>query len=165
DKDIQTDQLSIEPRYRDGYRKEDFIGYFVRNTLAVTIADPKRLEAIVTEALDAGVNYIHGIDFQTTEYKKYREQAREMALLAAKEKAEKMAATLGQTIGRPLQISESYSGSPMGYWSGWGRGRAGGMSQNVMQNIPSDGGDITGSVALGKIAIRAGVSVTFQLTD
>ena len=66
-----------------------------------------------------GVNYIHGIDFQTTEFKKYREQARELALKAAKEKADKMAAVLGQSVGAPIQINESYSGSPWWYWSSW----------------------------------------------
>ncbi len=164
DKDIQTDHLSIEPRYRNGFGKEDFLGYFVRNSIAVTITDPARVDELVSEVLDAGVNYIHGIDFQTTELKTHRERAREMALAAAREKAEKMAAALGQRIARPLQISEQHMGSPWGYWSGWGRGRSSGMSQNVMQNI-SSGGDITGTVALGKIGIRAAVRVTFVLTN
>lgn len=165
DRDIQTDHLSIEPRYSNGYSKEDFLGYFVRNSIAVTITDPARVDDLVSEVLDAGVNYIHGIDFQTTELKAHRERAREMALAAAREKAEKMAAALGQRISRPLQISEQHTGSPWGYWSGWGRGRSSGMSQNVMQNIPSGGGDITGTVALGKIGIRAAVRVTFFLTN
>lgn len=163
DKNIQTDHLSIEPRYKDSYRKEDFLGYFVRNTLAVTITDVKKVEEIITRVLEVGVNYIHGIDFQTTEFKKYREQARELALLAAKEKAEKMTAVLGARIGGPLRINENYSGSPMSYWSGWGHGRAGGMSQNVMQNIPGGTSEISETVALGKISIRAAVGVTFSL--
>ena len=32
-KNVQTDYLSIEPRYDDNYNKKNFIGYFVRNTL------------------------------------------------------------------------------------------------------------------------------------
>ena len=113
-----------------------------------------------------GVNYIHGIDFQTTEFKKYREQARELALKAAKEKAEKMAAVLGQSVGAPIQISESYSGSPWWYWSswsGWGYGRNQSMAQNVIENVPGDSGEISETVALGKISIRAAVTVTFEL--
>jgi uncharacterized protein YggE len=165
DKDIQTDHLSIEPRYKDSYRKEEFIGYFVRNSFAVTITKAENVEKLVTTVLEAGVNYIHGIDFQTTEFAKHREQARALALAAAKEKARKMAAVLDMRIGAPLQINENYSGSPWGYWSGWGGGRSAGMSQNVMQNIPSDASGISGSVALGKIAIRASVGVTFALTE
>lgn len=164
DKEIQTDHLSIEPRFRDSsYSKEGFIGYFVRNTLVVTLGDVGQVEELVTRTLQAGVTHIHGIQFETTEFKKYREQARELALKAAREKAEKMAAVLGQTVGTPVQIGEGYSGSY--YHSGWwGGSRHSVMSQNMIQNVdPGGGGEGGESVALGKIAIRANVTVTFLL--
>lgn len=162
-KDIQTDRLSIEPRYRgNNYTKDDFVGYFVRNSLVVTLKNSERLEDLITKVLDAGVTHIHGIDFQTTEFKKHRERARELALLAAKEKAQKMAAVLGQKIGAPLQITES--GSPSWYYSGWG-GRQGGMSQNAVQNVAGDGAAPTETIALGKIGIRTNVQVVFALKE
>jgi uncharacterized protein YggE len=166
DKDIQTDYLSVEPRYDDNYEKKDFIGYFIRNTFVVTLSDPEKVEDLVTTVLQSGVNYIHGINFQTTEFKKYREQARELALNAAKEKAEKMAGALGQFIGDPLQINEGYGGSNWWYynsWSGWGSGRSNMMSQNVVQNISTDSDQISETIALGKISIKANVTVTFEL--
>jgi uncharacterized protein YggE len=166
ERDIQTDYLSIEPRWKSEYRKEDFLGYFVRNTVVVTLTDAAKVEKLVTEVLQAGVNYIHGIDFQTTEFKKYREQARELALKAAKEKADKMAAVLGQSVGAPIQINESFGGSPWWYWSnwsGWGYGRNQGMSQNVVQNVQGGSSEISDTIALGKISIRAAVAVTFEL--
>lgn len=168
DKDIQTDHLSVEPRYDDNYEKKDFIGYFIRNTFVVALSDPYKVEDLVTTVLQAGVNFIHGINFQTTEFKKYREQARELALNAAKEKAEKMAGALGQFIGDPLQITEGYGGSDWWYynsWSGWGYGRSNTMSQNVMQNIPSNSDQISETIALGKISIKANVTVTFELKN
>jgi len=164
EREIQTDYLSIEPSY--GYRKEDVLGYFVRNTIVVTLTDAAKVEKLITDVLQAGVNYIHGIDFQTTEFKKYREQARELALKAAKEKADKMAAVLGQSVGAPIQINESYGGSPWWYWSswsGWGYGRNQGMSQNVVQNVQGGSSEISDTIALGKISIRAAVAVTFEL--
>lgn len=167
DKDIQTDHLSIEPRYDSNYEKKNFIGYFVRNTFVVTVAEPDKIENLVTGVLQSGVNYIHSINFQTTEFKKYREQARELALNAAKEKAEKMAGALGQLIGNPIQISEGYGGSNWWYyssWNGWGSGnRSNYMSQNVMQNIGSGTGEISETIALGKISIKASVNVIFEL--
>jgi uncharacterized protein len=166
ERDIQTDYLSIEPRWKSEYRKEDFLGYFVRNTIVVTLTDAAKVEKLVTEVLQTGVNYIHGIDFQTTEFKKYREEARELALKAGKEKAEKMAAVLGQSVGAPIQINESYGGSPWWYWSswsGWGYGRNQSMAQNVIENVPSSSGEISETIALGKISIRAAVTVTFEL--
>ncbi len=169
DKDIQTDYLSIEPRYDDNYEKKNFIGYFVRNTFVVTLTEPDKVEDLVTGVLQSGVNYIHNINFQTTEFKKYREQARQLALNAAKEKAEKMAGALGQLIGDPIQINEGYGGSNWWYyssWNSWGYGsRSNYMSQNVMQNIESGTGEISETIALGKISIKANVSVTFELKN
>jgi uncharacterized protein len=166
EKEMQTDHLSIEPRWKSEYRKEDFIGYFIRNTLVVTLTDAAKVEELVTRVLQAGVNYIHGIDFQTAEFKKYREQARELALRAAKEKADKMAAVLGQSVGAPIQINENYDGSPWRYWSswsGWGYSRNQGMIQNVIQNVQGGSGEMSETIALGKISIRASVAVTFEL--
>jgi uncharacterized protein YggE len=168
DKDVQTDYLSIEPRYGDNYEKRNFIGYFVRNTFVATIANPDEVEKLVTAVLQSGVTHIHYINFQTTEFKKYREQARELALNAAKEKAEKMAATLGLSVGNPIQIGEVYGGSNWWYyssWNSWGYGRSNIMSQNVMQNIESGMGEISETIALGKISIKASVNVTFELKN
>lgn len=165
---IQTDQLSIEPRW--GYeRQRVFLGYFVRNSIVVTLTDPERVEAVVTKALESGVNFIHGVDFQTTQFKQHREEARELALKAAREKAEKMAAVLGQSVGRPLQIQDNGPGGWMGYWSswnfgGWGSGRDSGMSQNVLSN-QGPSGEMVDNLALGQISIRAQVNVTFELAQ
>jgi uncharacterized protein YggE len=165
-KNVQTDYLSIEPRYDDNYNKKNFIGYFVRNTFVVTISEPGKVEDLVTKVLQSGVNYIHRIDFQATEFKKYREQARELALKAAKEKAEKMAEVLGQAVGNPIQISEGYAGANWWYyssWNGWGSGRYSQMSQNVIQNINNSSEQISETMALGKISIKANVTVVFEL--
>lgn len=166
DKDIQTDYLSIEPRYTDSYERKNFIGYFVRNTIVVTLTKADKVENLVTDMLQSGVNYIHNINFQTSEFKKYREQARELALNAAKEKAEKMAGALGQTVGNPVYINEGYTGSDWWYynsWSGWGYGRSDVMSQNVVQNIQGSPDQISETIALGKISIKATVNITFEL--
>jgi|OpeIllAssembly_1097287.scaffolds.fasta_scaffold66724_2 hypothetical protein len=169
EKDIQTDYLSIEPRYNDNYNKKDFIGYFVRNTFVVTLKEASKVEDLVTKVLQSGVNYIHGVQFQSTEFKKYREEARELALKAAKEKAIKMAGTLGLTIGDPIMITEGYGGGGSWYyssWTGWGYGYgygSGSMNQNVTQNIAGGSGEISETIALGKISIQASVNVTFEM--
>ncbi len=168
--DIHPFMLSRwKKEYREGkseYRKDDFIGYFVRNAVVVTLADVSKVEEVITQTLQAGVNYIHGIDFQTTELRKYREQARELALKAAKEKADKMATVLGESVGKPIQINELSGGSPWWYWSSWSRwgwGRSQGMSQYNVQADRDGSGEITDSIALGKLTIKANVSVTFEL--
>ena len=51
EKEIQTDHLSISPRYKDDYRKEDFLGYFVRNAFVVTLAETAKVEELATRVL------------------------------------------------------------------------------------------------------------------
>jgi uncharacterized protein YggE len=116
------------------------------------------------DALATGIVYLNGVDFQTKELRKFREQARELALKAAREKADKMAAALGEKAGRPIQISDGGSGWwHFSSWSGrFGRG-GGGMSQNVVQDAGAGGGDALETIALGTIGIRANVSATFEL--
>jgi len=162
EKNIQTDHLSIEPRYKSGYSKKDFIGYFVRNTISATLTQPDKLETLITGVLTAGVTHIHGITFATTQFKKHREQARKLALEAAREKGKKMAAVLGKKIGDPIQINEHRQYSPYyGGWGGYGRGQA--MSQNVAQNRSGQADDMTDTIALGKISVRGSVTVVFNL--
>jgi hypothetical protein len=48
-------------------------------------------------------------------------------------------------------------------WNGWGYGRSNMMSQNVIQNIESNPGEISETIVLGKISIKANVTVTFEL--
>ena len=168
DKDVQTDYLSIEPRYKDYNQMDQPIGYVTRNMFVVTLADPAKVESLISQMLEVGVNRVNGVEFQTTEFKQHRESARELALRAAREKAEKMATVLGCTIGKPLAINETHGGGSWYFssWSGWGYGRSSsGMSQNVIQDTRGSGGEDPQSMALGKISIRAGVSVTFELKD
>jgi uncharacterized protein len=171
-KAIQMDHLSVEPTYdtREHHWLRALDGYVVRNAFVVTITDVSLLDRVVSDSLKSGVNYIHNVDFQTTELRKYRDQARQLALKAAREKAKDMAAVYGQGIGKPLQINENagYGGSSYHYWSwcGWGGGgRDYGMSQNSMVNAPGSSGSGEDSVVVGKIAIRANVNVVFELKD
>ena len=56
---IQTDYLGIEPRYRYDYEKSDFIGYFVRKTIVITLKDTTKFEDLLTGLLGAGVTHVH----------------------------------------------------------------------------------------------------------
>ncbi|MCC5788846.1 MAG: SIMPL domain-containing protein [Opitutales bacterium] len=164
---IQTDHISMEPQWHNRHgNNERFNGYRTRNTLVVTIDDPDSIDTVLIAATEAGVSHIHGIDFQTTELRKYRDQARKMALQAAREKAVDMAAVLGQDVGAPRSISEHgsfgwfYSG-----WGHWGSGRRGTMSQNVASSIASTADGSAEGVAPGQIAIQGRVQVVFYLKD
>jgi uncharacterized protein YggE len=164
DSDIKTDVLSVEPRYESNRGENVFLGYFSRTGFVVTLKDKALLERVVDAGLAAGVNYVHGVEFQTSELRKYRDQAREMAVTAACEKADAMTATLGVRLGPPTRIDENGGGNWF-YAGGSGWGSAGRQNFAMMaQNSLADAGGAqsAGEIQLGKIAVTASVGVTFR---
>lgn len=164
DDDIQTDHLSIHPRWRNEYSKQDFLGYVARNSVVATLKDVATVEPFIAEALQAGANHVHGVDFRTSQLRRHRDRARSLALLAARQNSEAMAAVLGRRVGAPLSIAEGHYYMPS-YGSGswhWGPGRGQGPSQGVVLDTESLR-DESEAVALGRISVRANVNVTFEL--
>lgn len=164
-KNIQTDYISIQPEYESGsfkFQGRGASGFYVRKTLAITLKDISKFEELLGSVVSAGANYIHGIEFRTSELRKYRDQARALAIKAAQEKATALAKELGRSVGRPHSIQEGRIGWYSGYGSWWGSRWGGQMSQNVSQNVNSPAqGEST--VPLGQISVTASVSVSFEL--
>lgn len=159
---VQTDYLNIEPRYDDYYDRRQFPGYFVRKTMVVTLGDLNLFEEFLSRALEMGVTHVHGIEFRTTELRKYRDEARALAVRAAQEKATALCSELGQQVGRPTQITEQYSRWWSPYSSWWGYGSGSSMMQNVVVQA-GEGAAYEGSMAPGQITVTASVSVTFEM--
>ncbi len=169
---VQTDALEIDlvkPEFRDWracYDSNETRNYGARQMIKFTLNDVKKLEPLLTRALEEGAVKILGVDFQTTELRRYRDEARAKALRAAKEKARDMAAELGQKIGRPYTISEDrYYGAPNWHYYGyWWRNGYGGHTANTVQNITNAAGEsLDGAIALGQIAVIGRVTVSFEL--
>jgi hypothetical protein len=159
---IQTDFISIEPRYRQSDITQELLGYVVRKTVLIRLKDISKFEDLLSGALEAGVTHVHGIEFRTTELRRYRDEARLLALKAAQEKAELLAKQTGRTVGKAFSIGEASYGYLSSYGSWWG-GRYGSVAQNVVQNF---GGAAVGSdsaIAPGQIAIRVNISVSYSL--
>ncbi len=165
-KDVQTDYVSIEPHY-DTHGGMTIVGYTVRKSMVITLRDVPKFDALLSAAVNNGANVVLGVQFLTSDLRKYRDQARVLAIKAAKEKADALAGALGQKAGKALTINEQQSSSWSSYNSGWGRSGNNMQSQNVLQNAPdgpsdSGAGDTT---APGQTQVRASVQVVFQLSD
>ncbi len=162
---VQTDYMEIEPRYSDNYEKRDFVGYFVRKTLVITLKDIAKFEEVLTASLNAGANYVHGVQFRTTQLRKHRDDARLLAIRAAKEKATAMAKELGQTIGDPQTVQEEQNQWWSGYGAWWGSRWGATMTQNVVQNAAgSSAPALDSALPPGQISVTARVTVSFELT-
>lgn len=105
EKDIQTTWLSLEPYtyYHKGVRTTYFVA---AQTLSVTLRDLERLDAVLESLIKAGGNRIESITYETSDLRKYRDQARDLAVKAAKEKAVALAQALGQEVGKAESIDE-----------------------------------------------------------
>jgi uncharacterized protein len=163
EKHIQTDTMTVDIAYKDnGHAAKGIEGYFARRAYSVTLKDVKQFEPLVATALKNGANVIHGFEFKTTELRKHRDEARKRAIRAAKEKAEALAAELGAKVGKPSRIDEGYyGGGSYRSWGGWGGNNWQGNAQVAVQaDGPGEGGE---TMPLGQVAVRAQVSVTFDL--
>jgi uncharacterized protein YggE len=163
---VQTDYIDIQPRYRDGcYEICDPIGYAVHKSVVITLNDLDKFEDLLTGVLNVGVNYLHRIEFRTTDLRKYRDQARALAIQAAREKAAALANELDEGTGKPLNITEQYSGWWSGYGAWWGSHLSSSMSQNTVQEYQGESLGVDSSLAPGQISIKASVSVSFELVE
>lgn len=165
DKDIQTDFIHVQPYYEDSYFYGDVEVYIVRKTVALVLYEMDKFEALLTALTEGGATNIHGIEFRTTELRKYRDQARALAVTAAREKASAMAEELGASIGAPTHIREDQVGWWSWYGHSWWATGYGTMSQNVVQNAGPTGIEVEGSIAPGQISVSARVSATFELLN
>jgi uncharacterized protein len=160
---IQTDYLDVNPAIdydnSDENKRRDVI-YVMRKNISVTLRDLTKLETLVTSSLKLGATHIDNIQFRTTELRKNKDQARILAVRAAKEKAILIATELNQRIGKPQSILEEQEW----YYPYYRGGRADSRSQNVSQNMNGGGSDMgEGSFAIGSISVKAKVSVVFIL--
>ena len=162
-KDIATDVYVIEPIY-ENYDSLYIKGYRINNEVAITLRDVSKTSRVIAAALQAGANQVINVNLFTSESRKYRDQARALAMKAAYEKATALAGSVGAQTGCVLNISENSWSAYNGWWYGRSQNQ---MTQNTVQNVSPNGGQganpDTEPVSLGQISVRAEVSVSFGL--
>jgi len=163
EKDIVTDRYVIDPIY-DDYDSLTIEGYRIYNMVAITLRDINKVNDVLIAALNAGANQVVNVEFYLSDLRKYRDQARDLAMVAAGEKAQDLAEAAGAEAGCVLSISENTWSYFSGGW--WGRNNNL-WTQNTVQNIPSgtgsDDSSEFGPVNLGQISVRAEVSASYSL--
>jgi hypothetical protein len=169
DKNVQTDYINISTEYRNESSRSQTTIYVVRKFIEVRLTNVMQLEKTLTGLLDSGVDRVNYVEFKTTQLRKYRDQARSMAIQAAKEKADVLCADLGIKRGKPLNINASESGGSFNpYYGSYWYGRGGSLANNAQVAVedsdhPSD--SISGTLSLGQISVSATVNVSFALED
>lgn len=112
EEDIQTERYTINKQidYVDGQQIDK--GYVVRNILQITLRDIDRAGTVIDTAVEHGANVVNGISFEIEDPSRYYQQALNLALMDAGEKAMTMGKQMGVQVFRvPIRIvEESVSG-------------------------------------------------------
>ncbi len=151
EQDISTAHFTLEPDYEDGYYQRNIVGYWTRNTLSITLRDVDKLESVLITALENGATSIDSVEFSVTNLRELKDQARELAVEAALEKAEDMADAAGMRVTGVTGIQENSD-----YWHYFGAWRSSQQwtnVQNVVQEFAADPSSDDGedSISLGTI--------------
>ena len=164
EKDMVTDWYIIEPVY-DDYSSLYIKGYRIYNIVAITLRDIGKVNQVIVAALNAGANQVVNVEFYLSDLRTYRDQARQLAMEAAQEKAQDLASAAGAETGCVMNINENTWSYYNGGWYAQNRDL---WTQNTIQNVAPSAGDSgalsdAGPVNLGQISVRAEVSASFSL--
>lgn len=153
EKDMQTTFLALRPQFN--YRKGMRISYFVaEQTISFTVRDLSRLDSLLESLIKAGGNRIDSIRYEVSDLRKYRDEARDLAVKAAREKASALAKALGQEVGKAYSIEEV--AQPRYEYSG-------GLMSNTFFEHDKSPAKTGPSTAPGESTISASVVVSFDL--
>ena len=155
-KDIVTDWYVIEPVY-ESYDSLYIKGYRINNIVAITLRDIRKVNQVISAALNAGANQVIQVEFYLSDLRTYRDQARQLAVEAAQEKAAALASAAGAETGCVMSITENTWSYYNGGWYAQNRDL---WTQNTVQNVAPAAGEAdllsdAGPVNLGQISVRA----------
>ncbi|WP_162652621.1 SIMPL domain-containing protein [Lentilitoribacter sp. Alg239-R112] len=157
DKDLQTSNFSINPRYiypkhKDGIQQAPkIVGYQVSNSLTVRILDLDKVGEILDQSITLGVNQGGNIIFGNSDIAELQMQARAMAMKNALRKAEVLTKAVGVDIGNIKQINEnSFHAEPQPI-----------MRAEMAMAKMADSAPVP--IAGGENAYRITVNVTFEI--
>jgi uncharacterized protein len=108
--DIQTSSYTIQPNYDYQDGKSVLKGYRVEHLFEITIRNLQQAGEIYDAAIEAGANIAGNLDFQVSNYEAYYQQALQVAIKNAQEKAKSISAQLGVPLNPiPVKITEEHS--------------------------------------------------------
>jgi len=106
DKDIKTDDYSVNPNLDFSTGSQRTNGYTVSTNITVKIKDSDKASAALDAATKNGANIVNGVSFTINddEREKLEDQARADAIKEAKEQATKISKQAGIRLGRVTNI-------------------------------------------------------------
>ena len=146
--DIVTSSYNYHPQYN--YDTNTIIGYEASHTLEITCRDIEMLDAVIGAVTDCGFSQIYGVNYDVSTRSELYQQALDLAIMRAEEKAMRMAQTAGLTITGIESLAENG-----GYNEGYAVNAMADMA--MMKSAVGSAG-----IRAGTIEIRAGVTAVYE---
>ena len=125
-------------------------GYQVNQSFEVKVRNLDKVSAVLDGLVTAGANQVNNLGFQVDNIEKVKDQARELAIKDAKEKAGNLRKQLGIRLGKIVSFSEGGGG----YYPMYLKAEA----------MDGRGGGVEGpSVPVGENEIVVNVTITYQI--
>ena len=146
--DIVTSSYNYHPQYN--YDTNTIIGYEASHTLEITCRDIEMLDAVIGAVTDCGFSQIYDVSYDVSNRSELYQQALDLAIGRAEEKAVRMAQTAGVTLNSLSTLTENG-----GYNEGYTVYAS--MDMAVMKNAVGPAG-----IRAGTIEICAGVTAVYE---
>jgi uncharacterized protein YggE len=162
---VQTDFIRINEHYTAYVqgKPREFDGYAVTQTTTILLKDISRFESLLSDLVKAGISNVGDVTFRASQMRKYMDQARGMAMRAAREKAVALAGEIGQHIGKAYSITEVGTTVAPAYEEETDHSSSN-MSNNISTaEIVRGLADNQTTIAPGMISITVRVKVSFEL--
>ncbi len=152
-KDIQTTNLTLSPRYDWNNEPATIEGWEANNMVNVTIRDVTTVGAVVDTATAAGATDVNGISFRVEDPTEAQASARSAAVADAKAKADQLAADAGVTITGIVSITESGGQQPQPLYME--RAMAAGAAEDTAASTP---------VLPGQVELSIDVFIQYEIS-
>lgn len=146
--DIVTSGYSYYPKYN--YETNTIIGYEASHTLEITCRDIEMLDAVIGAVTDCGFSQIYGVSYDVSNRSELYQQALDLAIGRAEEKAVRMAQTAGVMLTGLSALTENG-----GFNEGFAVNATADMA--VMKSAAGPAG-----IRAGAIEICAGVTAVYE---
>lgn len=168
EKDIQTTYYNASPRYEwdqkcgqygceTGERK--LVGYEVNETVTIKIRDLSKVSGAIGALGGAKVSDIQGPNFDIENRDELVQEAREVAIKEAKEKAKVLAKELGVRLGKIVSYYDGGYGYPMPYMAKGGMDADMAVREEMAQSAPA----ANPTISEGENRIYSNVSIVYKI--
>ncbi len=157
EKDIQTTNYSVNPKYNYKDGSSNIVGYEASENINVKVRNTENVAKVLNILAEEKITEVYGPNFEIDNVENLKNEARNLAIKDAKEKAKDLSKSLGVKIKKIVSYYDN--------------------EENEIPNIPmysakmdimsASAGSVlrNANIAEGEQKINSNITITFQITD